>query len=93
MGLVQQAIESAPRWSIKKLTATYLTLGLSEIGKEVGIASEDDTRKVVLDMVSFRSLRRIFFNSLYFRPDVGLLIDRMFGNNRPDIRFGDSDVL
>jgi COP9 signalosome complex subunit 3 len=51
LGLVQQAIESAPRWSIKKLTATYLTLGLSEIGKEVGIASEDDTRKVVLDMI------------------------------------------
>ena len=50
---MQQAIESAPRWLIKKLTATYLTLGLSEIGKEVGIASEDDTRKVVLDMVSF----------------------------------------
>lgn len=46
-----QAIDRAPRWSIKKLTATYLTLGLSEIGKEVGIANDDDTRKVVLDMV------------------------------------------
>jgi len=51
LGLVQQAIERAPRWSIKKLTATYLTLGLSEIGREVGIASDDDTRKVVVDMI------------------------------------------
>ena len=52
-GLVQQAIDRAPRWSIKKLTATYLTLGLSEIGKTVGIESEEEVRKVVLDMVSF----------------------------------------
>jgi COP9 signalosome complex subunit 3 len=49
---VQQAIERAPRWSIKKLTATYLTLGLSEIGKAVGINNEEDVSKVVLDMVS-----------------------------------------
>jgi COP9 signalosome complex subunit 3 len=46
-----QAVERAPRWSIKKLTATYLTLGLSEIGRKVGIANDDDTRKVVLDMI------------------------------------------
>lgn len=49
---MQQAIERAPRWSIKKLTATYLTLGLSEIGKAVGINNEEDVSKVVLDMVS-----------------------------------------
>ncbi|KIM86905.1 hypothetical protein PILCRDRAFT_815352 [Piloderma croceum F 1598] len=51
-GLVQQAIDRAPRWSIKKLTATYLTLGLSEIGKTVGIESEEEVRKVVLDMIA-----------------------------------------
>ena len=51
-GLVEQAIDRAPRWSIKKLTATYLTLGLSEIAKAVGIKSEEEVRKVVLDMVS-----------------------------------------
>jgi len=51
-GLVQQAIDRAPRWSIKKLTATYLTLGLSEIGKTVGIDSEEEVRKVVLDMIA-----------------------------------------
>jgi COP9 signalosome complex subunit 3 len=56
-GLVRQAIDRAPRWSIKKLTATYLTLGLSEIGKTVGIESEEDVRKVVLDMVSRKLLR------------------------------------
>jgi len=51
-GLVQQAIDRAPRWSIKKLTATYLTLGLSEIGKAVGIDNEEDVRRVVLDMIA-----------------------------------------
>ena len=59
-GLVQQVIDRAPRWSIKKLTATYLTLGLSEIGKAVGIDSEKDVRKVVLDMVSHASLYKAF---------------------------------
>lgn len=50
---MQQTIGCAPRWLIKRLTATYLTLGLSEIGKEVGIASGYVTRMVVSDMVSF----------------------------------------
>lgn len=59
-GLVQQVIDRAPRWSIKKLTATYLTLGLSEIGKAVGIDSEKDVRKVVLDMVSHASVYKGF---------------------------------
>ncbi|EIM87627.1 uncharacterized protein STEHIDRAFT_121213 [Stereum hirsutum FP-91666 SS1] len=36
-GLVKQALSRAPRWAIKKLTETYLTLGLREIGAAVGV--------------------------------------------------------
>lgn len=50
-GLINQAIERAPRWLIKKLTSTYLTLGLSDIGKEVGIDSEDEVRAIIVSMV------------------------------------------
>ena len=55
LGLMLQAIERAPRWSIKKLTGTYLTLGLTEIGQTVGIAGEEEVRRVVLDMVKILS--------------------------------------
>lgn len=51
VGLVQQVIDRAPRWLIKKLTLTYLTLGLSDIGREVGLQA-DEVRAVVLNMVS-----------------------------------------
>ncbi|KAI0945208.1 hypothetical protein AcW1_001483 [Taiwanofungus camphoratus] len=50
-GLINQAIERAPRWLIKKLTSTYLTLGLSDIGKEVGIDSEDEVRAIIVSMI------------------------------------------
>ncbi|KAI0350548.1 hypothetical protein OH77DRAFT_1463574 [Trametes cingulata] len=51
MGLINQAIDRAPVWLIKKLTATYLTLGLGDIGKEVGIESEDEVRAIILNMI------------------------------------------
>ena len=38
-------------WLIKKLTATFLTLGLADIGKEVGIDSVDEVREIILSMV------------------------------------------
>ncbi|GBE87715.1 hypothetical protein SCP_1103920 [Sparassis crispa] len=50
LGLVHQAIERAPRWLIKKLTNTYLTLGLADIGKEVGL-EEPEVRMVILSMI------------------------------------------
>jgi hypothetical protein len=67
-GLVQQAIDRAPRWSIKKLTATYLTLGLSEIGKAVGIDNEEDVRRLVLDMVSHTLLYNAMLCVLIHQP-------------------------
>ncbi|KAM5541026.1 hypothetical protein V8D89_005337 [Ganoderma adspersum] len=50
-GLVSQAIDRAPVWLIKKLTATYLTLGLGDIGKEVGIDSPEEVRETILSMI------------------------------------------
>lgn len=47
-----QALERAPRWSIKKLTSTYLTLHLSDIAHAVGIENVDEVRALILDMVS-----------------------------------------
>ena len=51
MGLINQATDRAPVWLIKKLTATYLTLGLSDIGREVGIDSPEEVREIILSMV------------------------------------------
>ncbi|KAH9835119.1 uncharacterized protein C8Q71DRAFT_710235 [Rhodofomes roseus] len=51
LGLVLQAIDRAPRWLIQKLTSTYLTLGLADIAKEVGIDSEEEVRSIILSMI------------------------------------------
>jgi len=51
LGLIQQAINRAPRWVLKKLTATYVTLHLSEIGRQVKIESEDEVRALLLSMI------------------------------------------
>ena len=50
-GLINQALERAPRRLIKKLTSTYLTLGLAEIGKNVRISDIEEVRALVLKMV------------------------------------------
>ena len=59
MGLVEQALERAPRWAIKKLTATYLTLALHDIGKAVKIDDESRVRGLILSMV--RAIPRGYF--------------------------------
>jgi COP9 signalosome complex subunit 3 len=51
MGLVKLALARAPRWTIKRLTETYLTLGLAEIGRAAGINDAEEVRRTVLDMV------------------------------------------
>ncbi|KAF7304915.1 PCI domain-containing protein [Mycena kentingensis (nom. inval.)] len=50
-GLVAQAVERAPRWTLKKLTATYVALGLADIARLVGMPSEDHVRALLLSMV------------------------------------------
>ncbi|KAG6327766.1 hypothetical protein ID866_11323 [Astraeus odoratus] len=51
LGLIYQALECAPRWSIRKLTATYLTLHISDIGQSVGITNEEEVHALLLDMI------------------------------------------
>ncbi|KAF5324373.1 hypothetical protein D9619_011351 [Psilocybe cf. subviscida] len=51
LGLVEQAIMRAPRWVLKKLTATYVTLHLSDIGRAINIDSEDAVRGLLLSMI------------------------------------------
>ncbi|KAI0673253.1 hypothetical protein C8Q78DRAFT_970329 [Trametes maxima] len=50
-GLINQAIDRAAVWLIKKLTATYLTLGLADIGREVGIDQDEEIREIILSMI------------------------------------------
>lgn len=51
MGLVNQALERSPRWVIKRLTATYLTLTLADLAKQVKIKDEEKVREIVVSMV------------------------------------------
>ncbi|TCD64034.1 hypothetical protein EIP91_004668 [Steccherinum ochraceum] len=51
MGLIQQVLECAPRWLIRKATQTYLTLGMTDIAKETGNPSVDQNRAIVLSMI------------------------------------------
>ncbi|KDQ10390.1 hypothetical protein BOTBODRAFT_36290 [Botryobasidium botryosum FD-172 SS1] len=55
-GLATQAIQRSPRWILKKLTETYLTLSLSEISQVIGISSEAEVRALVLSMIEMREI-------------------------------------
>lgn len=56
IGLVREVLENAPRWKLRTLTKTYLTLSLSEIGKEIGMENTAHLRSLVEDMVRLRFL-------------------------------------
>jgi COP9 signalosome complex subunit 3 len=45
-------VDRAPRWAIRKLTDTYLTLSLPEIGRAAGIEDVTEVRRIVVSMVS-----------------------------------------
>lgn len=78
MGLVNQAIQRSPRWILKKLTETYLTLSLSEIAQAMGIPNEDDVRALVLSMVSHTYLPTNLSPSAEstYRDSFGLILIR-----------------
>lgn len=44
-------VDRAPRWAIRKLTDTYLTLSLPEIGRAAGIEDVAEVRRIVISMV------------------------------------------
>ncbi|KAH6905387.1 hypothetical protein BKA70DRAFT_1373169 [Coprinopsis sp. MPI-PUGE-AT-0042] len=50
-GLMRLALDRAPRWALKKLTATYLSLNLADIAKAVKIEKEEEVRAVLLSMI------------------------------------------
>jgi len=41
----------APRWIVKRLTRVYVSLSLSEIGKEIGVTDEALVKDLVLSMI------------------------------------------
>ncbi|KDQ60436.1 hypothetical protein JAAARDRAFT_32856 [Jaapia argillacea MUCL 33604] len=52
LGLVLQVLDAAPRWAIQKLTHTYLSLGLGEIAKSVGMEGEvEEVGRILLSMI------------------------------------------
>jgi len=51
LGLLGRVVDRAPRWAIRKLTETYLTLSLPEIGRAAGMENIDEVRRVVLSMI------------------------------------------
>jgi COP9 signalosome complex subunit 3 len=52
----------APRWVLKKLTATYVTLHLSDIGRAINIDSEDGVRDLLLSMVRYAQSQALNWN-------------------------------
>ena len=60
LGLIQQAALRAPRWVLKRLTGTYVTLHLSDIGKVVKMDGEEEVRALLLSMVGFSLILFVF---------------------------------
>ncbi|KAH9983462.1 hypothetical protein BJV77DRAFT_954278 [Russula vinacea] len=50
-GLLKLVVERAPRWAIRKLTDTYLTLSVPEIGRAAGIEDVAEVRRIVVSMI------------------------------------------
>lgn len=51
LGLLGLVVDRAPRWAIRRLTETYLTLSLSEIGRAAGMESTEEVRRVIFIMI------------------------------------------
>ncbi|KAJ4495800.1 hypothetical protein C8J55DRAFT_553560 [Lentinula edodes] len=56
LGLVDLLVAEAPKWIIKRLTETYVTLGLAEIGRYIGIDNEQQVRALVLNMIESKTI-------------------------------------
>jgi COP9 signalosome complex subunit 3 len=50
-GLLRLVVDRAPRWAIRKLTDTYLTLSVPEIGRAAGIEDVAEVRRIVVSMI------------------------------------------
>lgn len=56
LGLINQAIERAPRWALKKLIGTYVTLNLTDIARQVKLDSDDQVREMLLNMIEYNEI-------------------------------------
>jgi COP9 signalosome complex subunit 3 len=52
-------VDRAPRWAIRKLTDTYLTLSLPEIGRAAGIEDVAEVRQIIVSMVRMCGYRTV----------------------------------
>ncbi|KIK42328.1 hypothetical protein CY34DRAFT_83767 [Suillus luteus UH-Slu-Lm8-n1] len=80
LGLITQALNRAPRWAIKKLTTTYLTLHLSDIGRQVGISDETEVKSLILSMIECSEI------------SAELFADGTVSFSDPPVKFEKSDV-
>lgn len=76
MGLLNMALLRAPRWQVKKLTQTYVTLSFADIGRQVGITSEEEVRDLLLSMVRSNKIVLELSNSFHFRLRLGISTGR-----------------
>ncbi|KAG8832576.1 hypothetical protein FRC17_001087 [Serendipita sp. 399] len=61
-GLLKEVLDHAPRWKLRTLTKTYLTLSMSEIGKEIGMEDGAVLRALVEDMIRVGEITAILEN-------------------------------
>ncbi|QRV98952.1 aldo/keto reductase family protein [Ceratobasidium sp. AG-Ba] len=52
LGLLKQALARIPFWAVHKLTKTYVSLSLTEIGQAIKIADENAVRNLIETMIS-----------------------------------------
>ncbi|KAG9079910.1 hypothetical protein FRC06_007331 [Ceratobasidium sp. 370] len=52
LGLLKQALARIPYWAVHKLTKTYVSLSLAEIGQAIKIADEGTVRVLIQTMIS-----------------------------------------
>jgi len=57
-------VDRAPRWAIRKLTDTYLTLSLIEIGRAAGIEDVAEVRRIVVSMVRLCGYRPLLVGEI-----------------------------
>ncbi|KAL1751161.1 hypothetical protein FB107DRAFT_294112 [Schizophyllum commune] len=54
--LMQLALDAQPKWALKRLTETYVTLRLADIGREIGVKEEGEVRALVLSMIESETI-------------------------------------
>ncbi|TRM59581.1 hypothetical protein BD626DRAFT_507623 [Schizophyllum amplum] len=56
LSLMHLALDAQPKWALKRLTETYVTLGLADIGRAIGVKDEGEVRALVLSMIESEAI-------------------------------------